>query len=306
MKRNKALFLGAKFIVSAALLSLIASKAGINRIASTLSGIDPSSMLFASLCYIVSIYFSSLRLRYLLPQGYRVGKLFSLCLIGSFFNTVLPGIVGGDAVKAYYLSKETGASSTAVASVFMDRYIGFAALILLGILAYPLGFRYFGSSRIEWILPMIALSFIAGSLVVFGLRIGSRFRFLAGIHAYLQQYRNRRDVLTRTLLLSLLVQILNFSAVYVISLGLKLEVPLLSIFLFIPIITTLATLPISLSGLGVREVSFVLLFGLLGVSPVQATALSFAWYLSIVGGSLPGLVEYLRNRKRYVMPAETP
>ncbi len=50
-------------------------------------------------------------------------------------------------------------------------------------------------------------------------------------------------------------------------------------------------------GTGAREASFVLLFGFLGISPAQATAVSFAWFLSVATGSLPGLIEYLRYKK---------
>jgi len=46
--------------------------------------------------------------------------------IGSFFNTFLPGLVGGDAIKAFYLYKHSGIS---LASVFMDRYIGFTTIM---------------------------------------------------------------------------------------------------------------------------------------------------------------------------------
>ncbi len=46
-----------------------------------------------------------------------------------------------------------------------------------------------------------------------------------------------------------------------------------------------------------REASFVLLFGFLGTSPAQATAVFFAWFLSVATGSFPGFIEYLRYRK---------
>jgi uncharacterized membrane protein YbhN (UPF0104 family) len=86
-------------------------------------------------------------------------------------------------------------------------------------------------------------------------------------------------------------------AIYVLAMGLHLDVPLLPFFMFIPIISTISTVPVSIAGIGVREASFVLLFGSLGISPVHATAMSFAWFLSMAAGSLPGLVEYIRYKK---------
>ena len=41
-----------------------------------------------------------------------------------FFNLFLPTIVGGDAVKAVLLARETGAPARATMSVFMERNVG--------------------------------------------------------------------------------------------------------------------------------------------------------------------------------------
>lgn len=305
MKLNKVLLIILKVIISAGLLYAVISKTGIGKVGSTLSSINPLYFLAASLSYIFSIYLSSKRLQLLLPDGFGMRRIFSLYLVGSFFNNILPGIIGGDAIKAYYLYKDTGKSSTAVASVFVDRYIGFAAMMFLGLTAYPFGFGYFKGSYIEWTLPLIALLFVSGSFLVFGLRIGSRSVFLSELYDYFRLYRNRRDVVVKTFFISLIVQAINIVAAYIISLGLGVKIPLLPFFIFIPIISTLATIPVSISGLGVREASFVLLFGFLGISPVYATAISFAWFLSVAVASLPGLVEYLRYKKGQQSPPES-
>jgi hypothetical protein len=305
LNAKKTLLIIVKFLVSAGLLYVIISKTGLEKVLFALKTVNPLLFLVASLSYVVSVYFSSRRLQLLLPGGFAMRKLFSLYLIGSFFNTILPGLIGGDAIKAYYLSKDTAKASTAVASVFMDRYIGFAAMMFLGMSAYPFGFRYFRGSYIEWLLPLIAFLFVAGSFLILGLRIGSRFTFLSEFYDYFHLYKGRSDAVAKTFFLSLLVQVVGICAAYLLSLGLKLEVPLLAFFIFIPIITTLATLPVSISGLGVREASFVLLFGFIGVSPAQATALSFSWFLSTALGSLPGLIEYLRYKKNFGTPVKS-
>lgn len=283
--------------MSGGLLYAIISKTGIDKVLSTLKGIYIPSFVLAVMIYICATFISTLRWRLLLHERFGLGKLFSLYFIGSFFNHLLPGMIGGDAVKAYYLYRDTGKGSSAVASVFMDRYIGFTALILVGLIAFPFGFSYFKGSYIEWILPLIALLFIAGSFIVFGLRIGRSLKFLSGFYDYFAVYKEKKEVIVKTFLLSVVIQTIVIFGVYVLSRGLGVNVPLLPLFIFVPVISTIATVPISISGLGVREASFVLLFGFLGISPAQATAVSFAWFLSVATGSLPGLVEYLRYKK---------
>ena len=51
--------------------------------------------------------------------------------IGMFFNFFLPTIVGGDAVKAILLSRETGAPARSTMSVFMERNVGLLALLTI-------------------------------------------------------------------------------------------------------------------------------------------------------------------------------
>jgi uncharacterized membrane protein YbhN (UPF0104 family) len=78
--------------------------------------------------------------------------------------------------------------------------------------------------------------------------------------------------------------------------GLGERVPLLALFMFMPIIVTVSSIPVSISGVGLREGAFVLLLGSIGIPPDAATALSFAWFLSVVAGGLTGIYEYLRHK----------
>ncbi|HXX57145.1 MAG TPA: lysylphosphatidylglycerol synthase transmembrane domain-containing protein [Thermodesulfovibrionales bacterium] len=296
LKAKKILLVALKLVVSGGLLYAIISKTGIQKLTTTLQGINAFYFLIASLIYISSVFLSSLRWRLLLSEDFAIGKLFSLYMIGSFFNNILPGIVGGDAIKAYYLYRSTGKSGPAVASVFLDRYVGFSALLALGLIAYPFGFRYFRGSYIEWTLPFIVALFIIASFLTIGLRLGGRIGLLGELYNYFSLYKSKGRVVIQTFSISLVIQVLNVFAVFLVSSGLAVAVPLLSLFIFVPIIATLATLPVSISGLGVREASFVLLLGFLGIPPIQATAVSLAWFLSVALGSLPGLVMYLLYR----------
>lgn len=296
-KINKTLLFIIKLIVSSSLLYFVLSKAGVEKVLSIIRTINPFAFILSILIYIFSIYVSTMRWRLLLPEEFRAKRLFSFYLIGSFFNTFLPGIIGGDAVKTYYLYKEINKGSLSLASVFVDRYIGFVSLMLIGSIAYILGFKYISGTIIEWLLPAIILLFLIASLVIFGLRFGKRIKVLSEFYKYFDEYRNQKTLIAKTLFLSFIVQIMSATTMYVITLGLGQHISLLYFFIFFPVITTISTLPISVSGIGVREGSFVLLFGLLGIKPEMATAMSFAWFLSIASGGLAGLFEYLRLKR---------
>ena len=52
-----------------------------------------------------------------------------LGLVGFYFNTFLPGAIGGDVVKAVEIARENSCRALAVATVLIDRIIGLWSLI---------------------------------------------------------------------------------------------------------------------------------------------------------------------------------
>ncbi|MCX5718028.1 MAG: lysylphosphatidylglycerol synthase transmembrane domain-containing protein [Nitrospirae bacterium] len=293
-KLNKIRFFILKLVVSSSLLYFVLSNTGVEKVFAIIRTINPFAFTGAIFIYIASLYVSSIRWRLLLPEEFKGKRLFSFYLIGSFFNTFLPGIVGGDAVKTYYLYKETNKGSLSFASVFMDRYMGFISLMTIALISFAAGFKYVKGSLIEWLLPTIVLSFLIGSFAIFRLRLGKGIKALSEFYGYFNEYSHQKMVIMKTLMLSFTIQVLSILSMYIIALGLGQHIYLSYFFIFFPIIVTISTLPISISGIGLREGAFVLLFGMAGVKPEMATAMSFAWFLSIASGGLVGLFEYLR------------
>ena len=300
LKINKIAFVILKVAVSSAFLYFVLARTGYAKVLAVLGGIKLSAFISAILLYIFAQYISTLRWKLLLPQGLGTRKLFSLYMIGSFFNIFLPGIIGGDAVKGYYLYQATGDGSLSLASVFMDRYLGFVVLITICAVAFPFGYTYLHGSGVEWVLPVTIFSFVVGSLLFFRLRLGSRVKFVGQIYANFSLYRNKSGVIAKALLLSAFVQFASIIAVYVLSVGLGQHTPLLAFFIYLPLIILFSMLPISISGLGVREGAFVVFFGLAGVRPEAATAISLSWFITMSVGSLLGLAEYVKYKKERI------
>lgn len=297
LKSNKILFFIIKLTVSSILLYLVLSKAGTKEVFSLLKTINPLAFIISAFLYLIAQFFSTIRWKLLLSERVNIKKLFSLYMIGAFFNIILPGIIGGDAVKGYYLYKETGKGTSTLASIFMDRYIGFICLLFIGMLALPFGYNQLNNSKATLLLPIFVLIFTISSLFVFSFRIGKRFRFLTNFYNYFHHYRTQWKILLKTFLLSIIIQSLNILAVYIITLGINQKVSLLSYLIFMPLIIVFTTIPISISGIGVREGVFTLFLGSINIKADVATAISLLWFLSMVAGSLPGFIEYIRYKK---------
>lgn len=302
---RKTLILLLKILISASLLAYVLHRAGAGSMGDGLTSVlkalrQVGGIYFSTsvALFVLMIFLTSLRWGLLLKRSIGVLRTFRLQLLGTFFNTFLPGMFGGDAVRIYYLYKKGGMGAEAVASVFMDRYLGYAALMLMGLMAYPLGLPYFSGTWIAWILPAIVLAFAMGSLTVFRIEAGGRrFSFMARIYGYFRTYHRSRDVMAKAIVIGLGVHTASALMVYVLSRGMGQSIPLLSLMVFIPIVSTLAALPLSMGGIGIREGAMVLLLASQGVDQTQATALSLLWYFSMTAGGAIGALEYLRSKE---------
>lgn len=129
------------------------------------------------------------------------------------------------------------------------------------------------------------------------LRIGSAFRVVSEMYAYADEMVLRKKEIAKAFFYSIATQMILIWSVYILSRGLSMKIAFISVLSFIPVVSIISLIPVTISGIGLREGAFVVLFGLVGVSPEKAMTLSIAWFLSIVIGSLPGFVGYLVYRK---------
>ena len=296
-KTIKKLLLAAKILISAILLIVILKKVGMQNILVHLQTMDLRYFFLSSAIYVLLVVIGALRWRLLLEDRFSLGRLCSLYFIGSFFNNILPGSIGGDTVKMYYLYQDTGKGGSSFGSVFLDRYIGLFALLTMGLVSGIIAFDELKAVHMQWVTPALFTANIAGSLLFFGFRIGSRFSVIADFYDYSYLYLQRKMVVLKVFFLSIVLQVLSIGMIAIIARGLGQQLSFTALFVFVPVIMIATTLPISISGFGVREGAFVLLFGLVGVPPQESASISFLWFLSVAVTSLVGLVEYIRFRR---------
>jgi uncharacterized protein (TIRG00374 family) len=280
---------------------------------------SPALIIFCAACIFVQIFINNYRwLRLMEALGLRstVGETMQLSLIGMFFNYVMPGGVGGDGVKGYYLVQDhPGKKAPAIVSVFMDRMTGFFVMIATAFFALFLNWEKVEAvpqlRSISVGLTLLFLCFIAFFAVSLSRRIGrSRavefvFARLPGgakiriIYEALHQYRSAKGTLVIAGLISLVNQGLAVAIVYVVGQAMGVhEIPLSMYFFLVPIGTVIQALPLSPAGIGVGQAAFYFLFNLyLGKqSQLGPTAVTLMQLLSFLWG-LFGAFFYLRRKK---------
>lgn len=255
-----------------------------------LSRLDEGPMGTALLLGGVGFAASALRLQFLVGMlGYRVSFVRSLIytLVGQLYNSAIPGgTVGGDAVKALYLSSHTRHKAHAFAAVLIDRICG---LFTLGTLALVMLLPSIGEESMRSAAAVIIGFLLAGSLAV-ALMLSRRVRklFPEGVVAKLpmqaalkafddavQVFRGRLRGIAAALLLSLLPQFAWIAMHIAVGSGLGISgVSWTDYCVLVPVSGMVAALPISFGGWGVGEAASVYFFGLRGVPSEAAFILS--------------------------------
>lgn len=102
-------------------------------------------LVIACIAFYFSQMLASMRLLFMLriiDVKLTLPYVFKLTMIGNFFNFVIPGAVGGDAVKGYYLQKiESGQRGRSAGILIVDRIVGLIALVVIGSLCLAYLFK---------------------------------------------------------------------------------------------------------------------------------------------------------------------
>lgn len=299
-----------KILISGTILYFLFRNMDLEALWETFSSVEPLSVVFVAFLLIFNQSVSSYRWSVILKKDLDVSylRLLSIYFVGMFFNNFLPTMVGGDIVKGYYLYKYSRKGDVAIASIFMDRYSGFAALMVITALTLIPGYSLIAGTPLPGFFALLLGGFVVMSLILWvgplhsgAMKLANKVHFyginkkIDTLYRVLMSYKRRGDILVKAFVCSLIVQCGVMIGYYVLGRGLGLELPLAYYFLFIPLTTVIAMLPISLSGLGIREGAFVFLFTMAGATKEQALTLSLLWFAVGVIVSLIGGVEYVRT-----------
>lgn len=225
------------------------------------------------------------------------GEFVNYYFIGMFFNLFLPTAIGGDVGKCYYLVKENKKPLEAIVSILADRGTGLVVLILIS------GFSLFLLDGFDIPRQVIWAILLANVILILGLLIPFFFdSHLSRVHrtvALSMAYWKEPLPLFKSIMISGVFHALIISVHILIGLSLGLYIPWKFYFLLIPLVVAVSMLPISLSGLGVREGAYVYFLSLIDIPEASALTFAFGWFLIVlISGLIGGIVLLVNQVKR--------
>jgi uncharacterized protein (TIRG00374 family) len=261
-----------------------------------------------------------------------------LHFLGLFYNNCLPSSVGGDFVRAWYVAKHTDKKLPAALSVFVDRVVGLAGLIIMAFVGYwfiPAHGRkqlFESSYKAEALqLPIehrqiiiVIATFLAVVIITFLVSFKARMFLLRAFRDIRQRgsevlsktcnairiYYNDKLALVYALLITFCCQGIFITALWLIGREIGIAAHMKYYFIFLPISWILGTLPISPGGGGVVECAVKVMFTqVLAVPGELALVLALCQRLLWVVGSLPGVAIHLTGShlpKNFSIHADEP
>ena len=262
-----------KLAVSVAAIWYVLSQISFKEVIGVFSTANYLLLLTAFIFLVLSFVLSAFRQNLsFLNTGADLSQQLNIKLfwLGMFYNLFLPGGIGGDGVKVYLVNKyrKNGIKKN-IGTMLVNRISGLVAVGMITVFLYYLSGLHIAFGKAAWIgIPAVYF------LYYFVLKFF--FKSFLKIHAALFWW-------------SLALQIMQFISALFILLAFHQTTDLFD-YLFLFFVATIATaVPITIGGIGAREMIFLLGAKTLGLNNELCIALSFMFFLMSALFSLGGI-----------------
>ncbi len=296
-------------LIGIIILCVILSKIDLAKSISIFTKLDVFFLICTVLLNIPLIFLKSFRWNQLLKEQsiqYNLNDSFLVYLSSIYAGIITPGRLG-EFVKALYLKSDKGVSlSKGISSVLIDRLFDMYLLIILGIVGvWQLGI--FG--EVTNVSLILIITIVLAPLILLNERLMSRLLSSLYYLAIIKKVKSNIDEkfddfyeainqlinykLIITVFLTCVSYLIFFVQCYLIAIALGISINFMTITFFMAISNLISFIPISISGLGTRDVTLIYLFSLIGLKAELAVSYAFLVFITFfVCGGLMGAVAW--------------
>ncbi|HEX5537591.1 MAG TPA: lysylphosphatidylglycerol synthase transmembrane domain-containing protein [Sphingobium sp.] len=298
--RRRLLHWALRILVSAAVLAIIFHVVPFREVWDAARRLPPWLWLSGFAMFLIGHMITAAKWWMLIGADIRFGQAFRAHLAGLGANLALPGVAGGDVVRAGLVLSASGDKGRLAIGSLADRLIDTISLGLVALGGAWFAFQPDGQTAmltaagvaVALVLAVLMLRYLAAPLGGLATRIagdGKVGRLLARAMAILADLGRQPGLLLACLLLSLLVQSLFVAINIAFALALGMTIPAAAWFYAWAAAKIIAILPISLGGLGVREASMAALLSPFGASYGAVIAVGLIWQTVLYASGIVGI-----------------
>lgn len=291
-----------KLAVSGLAVAVVVSRVDPTELLTVLRRVNPLALAAVFLTYLLGQLITAHRWHVITERvGFSrsFGTIAVYYYIGMFFNLFGPSTLGGDLTRALYLGAPDGRRALALNSVIFDRLVGLVMLIVVAITAMAA----FGRQNVPAPLVVLAVGAVGAAIVGWLVARPLVGRLLPPYHPLRRMIEEKlrplwedRRMLSYVVVLSVVFHSVQIGAAFMLGTALGLKLPCQYYFVFHPLVAAFAGLPISLAGIGVRELGYVyFLADLQGIPEETALAFGILWFVVLLASSAAGGIVFLAS-----------
>lgn len=277
-----------RLLISLALFAGLLYWIGVGSLLESLRGFHPGWYTLAVALILSHFFMQAFILRTLLRSKaihVRTRSVFRVMMISYFFGFFLPGGIGPDLVLCYNLVRTAEKKEDVLSAVVFTRI---SVLFIMVVFAFLFSFLPVASGlRLQWVTGFIVLGFLGYYFIMANknsLSLARRLlnflnrhhltRLLYKTYFALSEYGRDRHLVIHILPWFVASAFLKIIVDFIIARSLGIDIHIAYFVIFIPLVSIAAVIPLTFAGIGIREGSFVGLFGLAGVDAADAFSIS--------------------------------
>jgi uncharacterized protein (TIRG00374 family) len=294
--------------VSLAILAAILTFAPLDDLVARMRMVSPVLWIGVLCGFIAGHMLAAAKWRWMIGGAVSYPRALRAHFSGLAANLALPGVAGGDIVRAGLVMKGSGRKTALAVGSLADRLIDTAALIVISAIGaawlgaragvHPASLAIIAALTIgAGVATIIFIGPVAALMHKLAPRQGKAGALIHDVADALEEMSARRGALVGCASLSIGIQFAFALMNGVIARNIGAETSLAAWVFAWPLAKLVATLPISFGGLGVREASIAGLMTPMGYSAAGVVAASLVWQsIQFATGGLGALAHVLTQR----------
>ena len=263
-----------KLVISLGIIFLLFYKIGFANIYNTLVTINPAYLPLILIYYFIAELVGMLNFWILcVPLGVKLNKIAKPFFISWALSFFIPGKLGELSI-IYFLRKDLEMGKSSAVYLF-NKFTSFCIIVIIAIIGVLFFFKEKNliSLTIVTIIVLVMFFLIAlhpKSRYLIRKYILRRYaeRFKGFSATFFDFFKKYKKIVVLKYILTLIKWLANTAVVYYLFLAFNQPINYLHVFLIHAIITTIGLIPLTISGLGLKEGSAVFLYSLIGIGSV--------------------------------------
>lgn len=273
-----------------------------------------SLFLLAFLLNNVSAFFLSIkwfRLAAPLKLNSSLLELLKLNYISIFYSSFIPGQATGEVIKGIKLNKKGKNPQKVWVPIIIDKITNVLVIFIIGLIALTYDRSLSDNKLILFIVATVTFVLGMTTIILFSPKAGEFYEFVKNIIisilskfnikldafnnfslTYLEEYKQHKFLMPETIFWGFLIKIPHIFTFYFLALSLDLNLDIYQSSWLFAIVSIVVILPISFSGLGVREGAVVAVLAHAGIDKSSALSLSVLIFITgILTALIGGVIE---------------